>query len=747
MSVSVEGLPADAIAALLEHAVQQRPATLAALAAAREELERVREAMSAVILDRSARPGGRDGMTEPRSDRRPYVAWHVGRRGEVAGGMTQVVNGYLAWDFERFDVQVIVSRDGSKGPRAVRLFVSAAARILTLPRRSTSVVVVHLSQGGSFVREGLLLLLAHATGCATVAHLHGSSFAAFARRRRRLTGSVLRAADLVLALSEESAAAAAAFVGSARVRRVPNVVAGDTPEPKEHRVVFGGSVSKRKGVDVLLAAWRGLDHGDWTLDVVGPVADPEVVDETVPGAVFHGARPHAELMGLLRRGSVAVLPSREEALPMFLLEALGPGRVRDRLRRRAGSPPCSRAKPGIVVPAGEVEPLRRALESVMTSEARRQQLVDRGRRALRRAVLGGERLPRHRVAVARCAAAPPTGRLSTRTGSGIRPSRRMEAMMPAAANTNGNDGVDTNTGATADSTISAIIQPTPATRSQRTSTSSFAEVRRSSAIEHQDQAERERRAADPSGLAVDRRPLGVVQEPARRARPEAVDVLEAPRHVLRAVARRGRGARPPAEACAEREVLVRQLRAPGGQPAAGGGLHDVGGHVAADEADEQRRERCDHERQKAHDDDHAAHPGEADGEQHRDEDQADERLGLEAQHRQAGADREQQEHAEAGAHHEEVGEASDGEDHREPAQRGGVLERAVQRVDARDGRERSVMHRQLRPLALGSARFTSASRAMTTIATAPLRRMTRRSRRLHWSWASAKAKRTPLMEM
>lgn len=314
----------------------------------------------------------------PAAARRPYTAWHVGRRGEVAGGMTQVVNGYLAWDFERFDVDVIVSRDGSTGARAVRLFLGAAARILTLPRRSTAVVVVHLSQGGSFVREGLLLRLARATGTATVAHLHGSSFAAFARRRPRLTGSVLRAADLALALSDESAATASAFVPAERVRRAPNVVAGGRPEPKEPRVVFGGSVSKRKGVDVLLAAWRQLETAGWTLDVVGPVADPEVVDETVPRTVFHGGRPHAELMDLLRRAAIAVLPSRDEALPMFLLEALG----RDACviaTDVGGIPALLEGDAGIVVPAGEVEPLRRALESVMVSEARRQELVERGR--------------------------------------------------------------------------------------------------------------------------------------------------------------------------------------------------------------------------------------------------------------------------------------------------------------------------------------------------------------------------------
>lgn len=309
-------------------------------------------------------------------DRRPFTAYHVGRRGEVAGGMTQVVNGYLRWPFERFRVRVIVSRDGSSGPRAALLAAGAAVRLLVLPGRRRSVVVVHLSQGGSFVREGSLLRLAARLGTPVVAHLHGSAFADYAGKEPGRVRRVLAAADLVLALSEESAGVVERMVPSIPVHRVPNVVEIEAPEQKEQRVVFGGAVTRRKGVDVLLEAWQRIAPAGWVLDVAGPPVEPDLV-RAVPGVEFHGPLDHAALMALLRRAAVAVLPSRDEALPMFLLEAMA--------RRAAvvsttvgGIPELLAGERGVVVPPDDVEALAAALHELIVDAERREAVAQAG---------------------------------------------------------------------------------------------------------------------------------------------------------------------------------------------------------------------------------------------------------------------------------------------------------------------------------------------------------------------------------
>ncbi len=306
--------------------------------------------------------------------------FHLGRVGEVAGGMTQVLNGYLAWPFPRVDVAVVTTRGEPGDLRAgLRAASGAAARIRRMDP-ATSVVVGHLSYGGSFVREGLLLRLAAARGIGTVAHLHGSSFARFAGRYPRLTGWVLRAADRVVSLSEETTDVVARFVPRSRVSLVPNAIPPGDPGPKEDLVVFGGAVSQRKGVDVLLAAWERVAPAGWELVVAGPVRDPEVVREDVPGVRFAGALAHAELMALLDRSRVAVLPSRAEAMPVFLLEAM----ARDNCvvsTDVGGIPAVLGGGRGVVVPAGDADALAGALRSVLTDPGLRARLAAAGRAA------------------------------------------------------------------------------------------------------------------------------------------------------------------------------------------------------------------------------------------------------------------------------------------------------------------------------------------------------------------------------
>ncbi|WP_394554197.1 glycosyltransferase family 4 protein [Agromyces sp. MMS24-JH15] len=248
---------------------------------------------------------------------------HLGRSGEHAGGMTQVLNAYLAWPFEEADVRVIRSRaDPHDLPAAVRRSSAALRELLRLPTDRPQVVVGHLSERGSFVREGSLLRVARARGIPTIAHLHGSEFAAFAERHPKLVSAALRASDRVISLSDESSEVAGRFVDPARVELVPNAIPGGTPSAKTRTVVFGGAVGHRKGIDVLQAAWARIAPDGWRLVVAGPIRDAHLVRRDLPGVEFRGAVPHDELMRLLDGAAIAVLPSRDEAMPMFILEAL-----------------------------------------------------------------------------------------------------------------------------------------------------------------------------------------------------------------------------------------------------------------------------------------------------------------------------------------------------------------------------------------------------------------------------------------
>lgn len=363
-------MTAPEIVVWLETAIGRRRELLDQLAAARAELALAKARVADVL-----RGSGR---------RSRYAAYHVGRHGEVPGGMTQVVNGYLAGEFAEFDVRAISSRNGSRGIRALLLALSAGTSLLRLRLRGRrrSVVVVHLSERGSFVREGALLLLARALGFPTIAHLHGSEFTSFTDAHPRLVGRVLGAADLVLTLSEESSRVARRFLPADRVRLVPNAVEAGTPHVKERLVVFGGAVTRRKGVDVLLEAWRSLGrhnpgHG-WRLVIAGPIVDGDVLPEPldVAGVDVAGALPHHELMKLLDRSAIAVLPSRDEAMPMFLLEAMARGNA-VAATTVGGIPAVLADGAGELVPPGDADRLASALGRLIGDDAFRRESARR----------------------------------------------------------------------------------------------------------------------------------------------------------------------------------------------------------------------------------------------------------------------------------------------------------------------------------------------------------------------------------
>ncbi|GAA1510490.1 glycosyltransferase family 4 protein [Agromyces terreus] len=321
--------------------------------------------------------GGPGAAAPPRP-----IVHHLGRGGDIAGGMTQVVNGYLEWPFEHVDTRLIVTRgDPGDSVAADLLAAGDAVQISGLRRSTPQVVVAHLSEGGSFLREGSLLRMARARGIPTIAHLHGSSFAEFAARRPGVVGGFLRAADRVISLSEESTEVAAGFVDRERIELIPNAIPESSPTAKHPIVAFGGVVGHRKGIDVLQRAWADLGgaRDGWRLVVAGPVRDEHLVDRQADGVEFVGSLPHDELMALLDESLVAVLPSREEAMPMFILEALA---------RRCcvvstdvgGIEAVLRDGAGLVVPPGDAEALRAALESVLVDRGLLEAVADEGAR-------------------------------------------------------------------------------------------------------------------------------------------------------------------------------------------------------------------------------------------------------------------------------------------------------------------------------------------------------------------------------
>jgi glycosyltransferase involved in cell wall biosynthesis len=96
-------------------------------------------------------------------------------------------------------------------------------------------------------------------------------------------------------------------------------------------VIAAGRLTRQKGFDRLLPAWRELSqqYPDWKLEIYGDGREREAlqsqIDELGIGTSARLAGFSSELHEELARASLYVMTSREEGFPMVLIEAMGVG--------------------------------------------------------------------------------------------------------------------------------------------------------------------------------------------------------------------------------------------------------------------------------------------------------------------------------------------------------------------------------------------------------------------------------------
>lgn len=309
------------------------------------------------------------------------TVYHLGRTGHVAGGMTQVLNDYLTWQFPNFHQRVMTSRKSS----ALKSIVPFFRAWLEISKLSAdeSVVVSHLSQNGSFLREGLLAIHARRRRLPVVAQIHGSSFPHFARRRPRLAAWVLRHAHVVIVLSSESSSAVRSLPGVSDPILIPNAVGAIPASPKLPIVLFGGAITRRKGVDALLAAWGSNPPPGWQLTLAGPPVEPDLIARLPANVSFVGALERSELQRRLSEASIAVLPSTDEGMPLFILEALAASAAV--ISTPVGAiPRVLENGAGVLVPVGHPSALSAAVKELAADAGKRAALAEEGLRRWRK---------------------------------------------------------------------------------------------------------------------------------------------------------------------------------------------------------------------------------------------------------------------------------------------------------------------------------------------------------------------------
>lgn len=175
-------------------------------------------------------------------------------------------------------------------------------------------------------------------------------------------------------------------------------------------LVFVGSLSFYKGVDVLLAALQRCAHAH-RLTIVGDGALRRELEQAAqplgPRVRFLGALPVGQAVrAVMQAHDLLVLPSRGEGLPRVVIEAMAVG-IPCVATDVGGT--AELLTPEQLVPADAADALARAIDALAVAPRRRRELADAGRPRVAHFVTG-ERDRRFAEFFAAVAATAPRGR-------------------------------------------------------------------------------------------------------------------------------------------------------------------------------------------------------------------------------------------------------------------------------------------------------------------------------------------------
>jgi glycosyltransferase involved in cell wall biosynthesis len=298
------------------------------------------------------------------------------------------------------EIRVVDTRGaGSLLSGALRFAAASAVVLFSCCSRRPLIVHAHMTTRGSALRKSMLCALAQFLGAKIVVHQHGADFDAFFQTLpglvRALLGAILRRSHAVIVLGDSARRFFAAEVGIApeRLLRIPNgvpripssrVQVRDAAEPL---LLFLGRLGDRKGVPELLAAlgtaelrsrpWRAVLAGDGEVDRFRASVDQLGMAGRVE---VRGWQSRQETSELLERASILVLPSRHEALPVAILEALSFGVAV--IATPVGSIPdfLRDGIDALLTPPGDPEQLARAVIALLDDPGKRAELAANGHR-------------------------------------------------------------------------------------------------------------------------------------------------------------------------------------------------------------------------------------------------------------------------------------------------------------------------------------------------------------------------------
>ena len=262
-----------------------------------------------------------------------------------------------------------------------------SARLVTWPLRSIfyrpDIVHIHFSHGASTARKIGLLWLWKISRSKVILHSHSSSFMDFFPKLPRLLRWIIsfsfRSADMLIVLSEswKNYYSSTMQIPESKINILNTPV--QLPEKymmakSSNTVFFSGRVGERKGTFDLIEAWDLLPEeitneykliisGDGEINKARSLASSSKNPNSIEVV---GWVSEDRFQSILKSCKIYILPSKNEGLPMGLIEAMSHSKAV--ITTPVGGIPelINNGQNGILVEPGNIEQIRRSLQNLIS---------------------------------------------------------------------------------------------------------------------------------------------------------------------------------------------------------------------------------------------------------------------------------------------------------------------------------------------------------------------------------------------
>ncbi len=312
------------------------------------------------------------------------------------GGMATVINSILKNASVSEDVEIEMWPTYMDGSLLRRVAYSSVREIaFHFTPHNYDIYHVHTASRTSFWRKCRYIRTLRRSACKVILHVHGGGFIDFwdkcTSRQKQKIRSCFSMVDKVIVLSIEwlELFVDRSICDRKKLAVLPNAV--DIPDQNvtdysKNAVLFLGRLDKNKSPDVLLNAAKLVVelHPDARFEFVGDgdisIYESQAKDLGVSYACnFVGWASGRKLENILKSNSIYCLPSKREAMPMSLLEAMSYGLVA--VATNQGSIPTviKDNYSGRLVEVDDHVGLARVLSSLMDSVETKRRLGESGR--------------------------------------------------------------------------------------------------------------------------------------------------------------------------------------------------------------------------------------------------------------------------------------------------------------------------------------------------------------------------------